>query len=181
MNLLRQAIGIQKAVLAGRSLTCHHRTHFGSGTAGLQTFLRQECPERLDPVKRHTHDLQRQTGGHHHIPAAELLRRLRDLLMLRHGDLAVFGDHAHVEFIGALIVQTAQRLDTGDLLRRHRHHTRLICHLHHIEEGRPFQHLRIRIAIAFQPVLQQIGPLALRAHKQKFLVFTKPRHFALHF
>ncbi len=181
MNLLRQAIGIQKAVLAGRSLTCHHRTHFGSGTAGLQTFLRQKCPERLDPVKRHTHDLHRQTGGHHHIPAAEPLRRLRDLLMLRHGNLAVSGDHAHVELIGALIVQTAQRLDTGDLLRRHRHHTRLICHLHHIEEGRPFQHLRIRIAVAFQSVLQQIGPLALRAHKQKLLVFTKPRHFTLYF
>ena len=114
-------------------------------------------------IKRHSHNLHGQTGRHNHIAVSEPLRRFRNLLVFRRGNLPVSGDHADIEIICSLIVQTAQRLYPGNLPRRNRHHTRLTLHLHHIEEGCTLQNLGVRIAIPFQSVLQQIGSLTLSA------------------
>ena len=153
MYLLRKLVGIQQSILACRSLAGYYRTYLRAGSACLQTFFRQECPERLNLCKGHAHDFQCQTGRHHHIPTAKLLRRLRYFFMLCCSNLTVSRNHTDIEVVSSLIVQTSQRFHPCYLFRRNRHHAGRTCHFNHIEERSAFQHLRIGITKPFQPVL----------------------------
>ena len=78
VNLLRQAEGVRKAILAGGSLTGDHGANLRTRTAGLQAMLCQKSPERLDIGIGHPLDLYSQPGSHGDFPGAELLSGLGD-------------------------------------------------------------------------------------------------------
>ena len=111
VNLLAEGEGVQQAVLAGGALAGHHGPHQGAGAAGDKALPGDVGPEILDLVVGDALDLNGQAGGEGDIPVAELLRRLGNALLLGSGDLAVDGDDAAGEVVGALVAEKSQRLD----------------------------------------------------------------------
>ena len=115
VDLLREGKGVVQAVLAGRALAGDHRAHLAARAARGEPFLGQIRADGRDVLVGHALDFDRQARGHGHFAIAELLRRLRDAAHVRVAQLAVAGDDAAVEVVGALAVQEAQGLDLLDL------------------------------------------------------------------
>ena len=164
-----QAEGIQQAILAGGTLTGHHRTDQRAGAAGEQAVLTQEVDEGLDVLMLDALNFQGQTGGHGHLAGAELLGSLGNGLVLLGGDLTIAGNDPDIEHIGIpLVLQAAQGLHPLDLLGRQL--AALEAHLYIVHEQAAFQRPGIRVAVGLQPVLQEVAPLALGTDQQQLFV-----------
>ena len=160
VDLLAQAEGIHKTVLAGSPLAGDHGTHQRARSSGLQIVLRQKRDDRIDIFIGNTLNFHGQPGSHGDLPAAEALRRLRDGTMLLGCNLSVLGDHPDIEHIPVpFILKAAQPLHPLDLLRGQLS-SRGNPLLDHIEAGSAFQDLRIYKAQRFQLILCQISSLA---------------------
>ena len=121
VDLLRQGIGIDQAILAGRALAGGHRPDLGSGAAGLQAGLfLQKLTQGLNVLKGNTLDFHGQPGGHGHLAAAEAAGRLRHSGALLGGNFAVAGDYTPVKLIrSTLVPQKSQSLHPGNFTLGH--------------------------------------------------------------
>ena len=116
VDALCEGIGVVEAVLAGGALAGDDGAHLAARAAGLQAALLEEIDDGLHVVERHALDLQRQARGEGHLAVAEAVGGVGDALQLRVVQLAVAGEHAAVEVVGALAVQEAQGLYRLDVV-----------------------------------------------------------------
>ena len=100
-------------------------------------------------------------------------------MLLRCRYLAVFGDYANIEHIRvAFILKTAEPLNSLDFLGRE-----LACGIFDfdgVEERSALQNLGVCIAVIFEPVLQEIAPLASCTDEQKLFSLAYPLNFTVY-
>ena len=104
VDLFRQSIGVDEAVLAGRALAGDDGAHLFARAAGSEAVLCQKVDEGLDIFVFDPLDLDGEADGHGDFARAEFFARLCDGALLRRGDLAVFGDDAGVEHVAIALV-----------------------------------------------------------------------------
>lgn len=116
MDFIAQRIGIIQTILTGGCLAGNHRTHLAACTADGKPCLCQMRAEGINIMISNPRNLNRQTGGHHHVSITIKPCRFRNDTCFLCGNASVSGDDASVEQIRALMLQKAHALYALDIL-----------------------------------------------------------------